>query len=118
MPSAFIPRGMRGSWFAEWQGQRYPCVHKRYRTGDRSQWYEDPSAMPGSPKWDELIGAISETKRVIETDDVVRDDDIHRTKKRTGYIGLWEIGEITITPNPEAEGRSHLRFRFVQRLAG
>jgi len=74
--------------------------------------------MVGDAKWDALIAAISTNRQVIETDDVVRDDDVHRTKERVGYVALWEVDSVEIAPNVEVEGRSHLRFRFVRRIAG
>jgi hypothetical protein len=113
MPSEFKPRGHQGSWFAEWQGKSYPCIHNHWRHG---RVHDDPYARLGIPKWDAFIAAVSEGK-VIETKDVVPPDLKDGTWKRTGYIALWEIDNIEVTPNIECDGCSHLRFRFVRRLA-
>ena len=51
-------------------------------------------------------------RRVIETTDDRRPSGQPR---RTGYVGVWEIDDFQLIPN-YANGRHHLRFRFVRRL--
>jgi hypothetical protein len=114
MSSLFQPRGHRGSWFAEWQGKSYPCIHNHWRRG---RLHDDPYAIPGVPKWDEFIAAILEGK-VIETRDIVPQDLKDGAWIRDGYIALWEIDNIEVTPNTACQGCSHLRFHFARRLAG
>jgi hypothetical protein len=110
----FNPKGHRGSWFAIWQGQPFPCVHKHWHRGD---WYEDPYVEPDiQPKWHAFLAAIKNQGKVIETTDRVPDDERRGSWRRSGYVGLWEIDnyELQSTTDP---GRFQLRFRFAKRLA-
>ena len=113
---AFSPVGRRGSWFADWQGHSYPCVHTRWRTGKGKLLYDDPGVQIGVPKWDQYINAIQELKKAIETSDNVPDDPENGTWRRRGYIGLWMVDDVHVVPNDEVAGRSHLRFSLVKRL--
>jgi hypothetical protein len=116
MASAFRPRGSQGSWFAEWKGESYPCIHNHWRCGERRQWHDDPYAKAGIPKWDDFIAAIFRG-RVIETKDVVPDDLKEGAWKRESYIALWAVDNIEVSPNVEVTGYFHVRFRFAARLA-
>lgn len=114
MPSTFKPRGYRGSWLADWQGERLACVHNHWHRGE---WYNDPYAkLDPHGKWASFISAISSKRKVIETIDDVPEDEHFGIWKRMGYIGLWEVDNIETIPNRDVPGTHHLRFRFAKRL--
>lgn len=115
--SKFQPRGIRGSWFAEYDGQLYPCIHKHWRCGEHKQWHDDPFARPGIPKWNSLIEAIRWDCVVIETADIVPTDILFGSFQRTGYLGLLRIENFELLPNENSEGCFHMRFKFAERLA-
>jgi hypothetical protein len=98
--------GQRGSWFANVNGETLPCVHKHWLKKDL---YHDPNAYrQNSKKWDDLIAAIRDKKRVILTDDNVKDE--LQSFERTGYIAVFEIDDVSL------DGFD-LRFRFTKRTA-
>lgn len=113
----FSPIGSRGSWFATWQGQSYPCVHNYWREGERRQWYNDPHARPGIAKWGEFIAAIRFDCMVIETGDIAPKDFINGSFERVDYKGLFRVDNFEIQPNENTDGLFHLRFRFSERIA-
>lgn len=84
-----------------------PCAHDHwYKKGE----YHDPNAYrtPTKKKWDDLIAAIREQKLVILTKDKVIDE--LSSFDRTGYIGIFEVENVTVTGND-------LRYQFVKRVA-
>lgn len=46
-------KGRQGSWFAEWQGELIPCIHKRWTEG---HWphFIDPGYV-GRAEWGRLL---------------------------------------------------------------
>jgi hypothetical protein len=101
----FKATGSRGEWFAVVDGERLPCVYQYWR---KAYDYDDPHVSPGAP-WPEFIQAISNKCKVVLTSDNVLDPDGFGFE-RTGYIAVFSVGDVRI------EG-SHLRFRFLERLA-
>lgn len=99
--------GARGSWFAEVDGERLPCVHKYWWKNGR---YDDTGLRAG-PKADELVDAIRSRKRVILTDDIPEHDSQGRLTgfTRNGYIAVYSVDEVDFDD-------SGLRFRFIKRL--
>jgi hypothetical protein len=95
--------GIRGSWFADVDGERLPCVHKHWW---RNGVYHDPNAVPGEKKWDDFILAIQQRKRVILTDD---EPWTGGAFVRKGYIAIWDVDNVRI------EG-SDLTFKFTNRV--
>lgn len=115
-------RGERGSWFAEVEGERLPCVHMHWFQF-RTATYDDPWLRPGEAKADELFEALKTTRRAIFTDDKVigtkapsRLDDGTIDKgerplfERTGYRMLYEVAEVVFDQNG-------LRFKCTNKLA-
>jgi hypothetical protein len=106
----FKASGSRGSWFASFDDEQLPCVHKYWLT---KMHHADPNYVAGDKKWDELVDAIFEKKKVILTN-----DEAHQAleKKggmafsRTGYVGVYRIDKIF------ADDES-LRFDLIERLA-
>ncbi|MBB3264042.1 hypothetical protein FHW79_001657 [Azospirillum sp. OGB3] len=96
--------GQRGSWFADVDGERLPCVHQHWVAGNR---YHDPQAIPGEKKWDELIGAIRRG-RVILTKDKVSADQ--RSFKRRGYVAVFAVDDVKVYGND-------LTFRLANRIS-
>ena len=96
--------GTRGSWFAEVGGELLPCVHEYWY---KPPVYDDPHAILGDKKWDELADAISRLKRVVLTKDEPIDGGLGFN--RTGYIAEFEISDFKY-------GDGHLQFRMVRRL--
>lgn len=99
------PVGRRGSWFAKWKGQEYPCVHKYWTEG---HWpsYVDPG-VTDEPHWAPFIDSIKERKTVILTTDNVGPGG--SSFERTGYIALLRVEDVDVVEN-------ELRFRIVDRL--
>ena len=98
--------GVRGSWFAEVDGEALPCVHKYWWSNGR---YHDPFPNDDSKKEEEFVNAIREKQRVILTTDDVFDNG---TKfKRTGYIALYKVANV------QYDTVDGLRFDFKERLA-
>lgn len=96
--------GSRGSWFASIDGEAFPCIHTYwYKAGQ----YDDPHYVAGDSKWEELVEAIRSKGQVILTKDEAIDDGMGFN--RTGYVGLFEVGEVAI------EG-THLRFPLTRRI--
>lgn len=99
------PKGQRGSWFAEHQGRKLPCVHKHWMT--TSGGYCDPGVRLGEGVWDEFIAAIAAGKVVILTSDEVSPGAT--AFKRTGYIATFRVDQVRVSDGA-------LRFEFVERL--
>lgn len=85
MKSKGRPVGHHGSWFAEYQGQRLPCVHAKWQKRGR---YHDPHATLGNAKFRSLFSAICSLRRVIVTADRELKDGQFR---RTGYVAVREV---------------------------
>jgi hypothetical protein len=101
--------GHHGSWFAEANGERLPCVHEYWCKKSNSMVYDDPHFDPTDRKWGELVEAIKTSRRVILTRDEVVNGG--RGFKRLGYIAIFEIDGVATAPD------NHLRFRFTRRIA-
>lgn len=99
-------KGQRGSWFAEVEGQRLPCVHQHWCKNGR---YHDPNVQPGIPPWPEFIDAITRERRVILTRDVAHGSGENIGFTRNGYIAIFAVDDVAL------DGRN-LTFRFTQRL--
>lgn len=101
------PKGLRGSWFAKWQGEELPCVHEYWA---RPAWphHVDPG-VDDNPKWGPFIEAIQRGKRVILTRDKLGPDGLP-IWEREGYIALYRV------ENVEVRG-AELHFDLVERLA-
>lgn len=102
-------RGERGSWFADVNGERLPCVHRHWITGTR---HSDPGYVEGEGQWPAFLDAIKSKQRVVLTND----DPISAPEKksglafnRTGYIAVFKVGNI------EAD-EIGLRFDLVERV--
>jgi hypothetical protein len=119
--SASVPKlkakGERGWWFATIQGtppegihKVIPCVHNRWRGGERNQWYHDPHAVPNEPKWAAFIDAIKTKRQVILTRDSAPEGMKDGVLPRLDYIAVFEINDFEV-------GSDYLRFRFGRRRA-
>ena len=86
------PRGERGSWFAEWDEELFPCVHQYWWTGPNR--YNDPFARPTDKKFQELVAAIKQGHRVILTTDTTEDGG-HRFD-RTGYVAIYDVVNVEL----------------------
>jgi hypothetical protein len=106
----FKPKGKRGSWFAEVNGELLPCVHHYWVTATKAgMTYDDPHYVASSNvQWDQLVAALREKGVAILTKDRTSDGGL--SFERDGYIGLFEIDSVQ-TMN------GHLTFKFVRRLA-
>ena len=103
------PKGKRGSWFAEFRGQRLPCVWKRWKTSDR---YFDSGYEEGLGKWPRFLNALKAEETVLltgysETTDPNKKNGASLARK--GYDSVWKIANITTDD-------SGLRFDFVCKL--
>jgi hypothetical protein len=101
--------GERGSWFANVDGERLPCVHKHWVRG---RVHVDPNFDPSDPKFIELVDAIEREKRVVLTNDnaiVSPEKKSGIGFERTGYIAVFEVDDVTTGP----EG---LRFELRNRI--
>lgn len=100
------PFGQRGSWFANWNGENLPCVHKHWTKGIWPH-HNDPG-VTDDVKWIPFIESIKNGERVILTDDHVTDDG-QLSGSRKGYIALWRVANV------ERRG-NELHFDFVEKL--
>jgi hypothetical protein len=103
------PVGNRGSWFAEVDGERLPCVHEFWTKHGR---YDDPGCMPALGKWPKFIKAIKDDRKVLLTRSKVSDAPLRKSGKslaRSKYLSVWEVDEV------EADDLS-LRFRYGRKL--
>jgi hypothetical protein len=95
--------GQRGSWFANVDGERLPCVHEYFYEKSR---YRSP-APENDPQHVALIEAIQATGKVILTKDKVHGDG--EGFERLAYIAVFSVDEIVWENNV-------LTFRFKERL--
>ncbi len=97
-------KGNRGSWFAEVDGERLPCVHLHWLNGGR---YEDPGCMPNVGRWPKFIRAIRDGQRVLVTDgQVILKPGTKSGKAFARKVYLY----VADVENVEADDSS-LRFR-------
>ena len=99
------PKGQMGSWFAIWNGEKFPCVHERWTRGTWPE-YVDPE-VDDQPEWAPFIAALQEGHKALLTTSEIPPDG--GAWHRTGYIALYEIEGV------RREG-DVLRFKFVRRL--
>jgi hypothetical protein len=91
--------GERGSWFANVNGERLPCVHKHWVSGSV---HLDPGYDPDNPKFVELVGAIRNLGKVVLTKDAVEPSSVNKggfAFQRTGYIAVFEVGDVVTDEN-------------------
>ncbi len=103
--SARLPRGHAGSWFAEWEGEKLPCVHARWVEG---RWpnYLDPKC-DGRPKWDKFIAALKNGRKAILT--TSHPPDRNGIMRRKSYVGVWEVHGVDVSDG-------ELRFTFGKQV--
>ena len=97
-------KGNRGSWFAEVDGERLPCIHEYWLKNGR---YNDPGCMPSSGRWPKFIKGVRDGRAILTRSRVTNDSSNKSGKRvaRTGYIGVVRIADV------EADNKS-LRFRI------
>ena len=95
------PVGHPGSWFADVDGERLPCVHDYWFKGKPMRYCDPHAANDG--KWVEFIEVMKSTRRVLNT----RENEDGR---RTGYICIFNIENVRF----DADG---LCFDVVSREA-
>lgn len=100
-----VPKGHPGSWFAEWEGIKLPCVHQHWTKGTWPK-YVDPG-LNDRPEWRGFIEALETQKRVILTTSHEPDDQ--GIRRRKSYVGIFEI------ENVQVEGDC-LSFDFIKEL--
>lgn len=100
------PKGKRGTWFAEWNGESLPCVHDYWSKGIWPS-YCDPHVDENS-NWGPFIEAIKSGKKVILTNDVP-DADGNPSGNRKDYIALFTVENVRVDGGK-------LKFDFVERL--
>lgn len=100
------PKGIRGSWFATWKGERIPCVHEHWTRGIWPHHLD--AGVDGSSKWEPFIRAIVDGKKVILTDDKLGPDG-EPSGDRNSYIALYRVENVELRGN-------ELHFDFVERL--
>ena len=85
--------GEQGSWFAEVNGARLPCIHNYWL---KRLHYCDPGVRPGEKQWDEFIAAIQAGGEVILTNSSPNESGIF---ERKGYICAWKVSPPQVTEN-------------------
>ena len=88
------PIGARGSWFAVWQGDKLPCIHKCWVKAEAGHLHYCDPEVSDEWEWPAFIEAIEEKRRVILTEDVV--DQNGFPKKRKGYIAIFQVDNIEV----------------------
>ncbi|MWV29212.1 hypothetical protein [Aurantiacibacter rhizosphaerae] len=96
------PKGRAGSWFAEWDGENLPCVHKFWTEGIWPEYAD--KGFDDRPEWGPFIEALQEKGRAILTTSHPQDAD--GNWRRKSYIGIWSVSDVRVTDNKE------LRFTF------
>lgn len=101
------PKGLRGSWFADWKGENLPCVHACWcRTGHGKMSYLDPH-VGNDPKWGPFIAAIEAGGKVILTNDELGEDG--QPFRRTSYVASYSVQNVQVIG-------TNLTFDFIKRL--
>jgi hypothetical protein len=100
--------GTIGSWFADVDGERLPCVHEYWYCPPD---YSDPEANPGHPRFEEIVDEIRSKGRVIMQKDKppYKNSDNKTILLRDGYIAVFAVDAIEFDKNG-------LRFRVTKRL--
>ena len=98
-------KGERGSWFANVNGERLPCVHQYWITGTQHRSFR---TIQNGAKDLALVKAIRELKKVVVTTDIVFDEGCEF--ERTGYVGVFAVDNVDWR-------RGELVFDLVERLA-
>ena len=95
-------RGERGSWYADVEGERLPCVHdKNMKPGG---WYRAPA--DADPSHLALLEAIRSCGRVVvRKSERISDDAAWESK---GYIGVFDVADAIIEDG-------EFQFRFLRR---
>ncbi len=99
------PKGHPGSWFAEWNGEKLPCVHQHWTKGSWPQ-YVDPG-FDGRSKWDAFIEALKRGKKAILT--TSHPPDASGKRRRKSYVGIYSIDDVETS-------NGQLRFTFKDQL--
>lgn len=106
-------KGRQGWWFAQVDDIALPCLHKTWLKGLN---YHDPfkrhEGKGLEKKINEAVDAIVVGRQVIlTTDNEERDHKGEITSfERTGYIGVFEVDDVTYSAN------DGLRLRLTKRL--
>ena len=97
------PKGQQGSWFAKWEGEDLPCVHRHWT---KRCWpaYLDPN-VDDRPEWPHFIEALATGGKAILTTSHIEGNKW----RRANYVAVWEIADV-VAENGE------LRFTFVRPL--
>ena len=101
------PKGTRGSWFADWNGESLPCVHDHWTKGIWPH-YCDPH-VSDDKRWVPFIEAIRNSKTVILKNDKLDADGLP-SGNRNSYIALFRVENVALRG-------SELHFDFVERLS-
>ena len=95
-------KGVRGTWYAEVNGERLPCIHdKNMKNG----LYRAPKA--DDDRHAQLLADIVDTGKVIMRKSERDDESQPWTSK--GYIAVWSVSDAKIEDG-------ELTFQFVDRL--
>jgi len=103
------PKGHRGSWFADVDGESLPCVWVHWKNSLR---YNDRGHLPGIGRWPRFVNAIEDGGKVLLTGNTVTNAPGYKSGvalARKGYLSIWEVDSV------EADDAS-LRFEFLRRL--
>ena len=101
-----VPKGHPGSWFAEWQGESLPCIHKHALRKGR---YVD-EGVTDHPAWPRFIAELREKQRAILTTSHPPGDD--GIRRRKSYVGICEIGDVEVANGIMAFAVKSLLHRF------
>lgn len=93
-------KGSQGSWYAEIDGTKFPCVHSRFLDGLS---YYDP--VEGVPLPEDYVEAISDGLVILTKSKAIDGGGF----KRSGYIALFRVADVDA-----ADGK--LRFRLAERV--
>jgi hypothetical protein len=85
------PKGRRGSFFAQFNGELLPCVFERWKNGEH---YLDPGAKPSWRRWAKYFAAIRDGQKVILTTQKVLENGLF---KRTGYKAIYSVSECRMS---------------------
>lgn len=85
------PEGKRGSWFAKWKGEEYPCVHRCWTKGNWPR-YLDPG-MDDNPKWGPYVESLKLGHAILTEDEL---DEAGNPINRTGYVGLYRVENVEV----------------------
>lgn len=100
-----VPKGHPGSWFAEWEGEKLPCVHQHWTKGSWPK-YVDPG-LDDRPEWRGFIAALEAQKRAILT--TSHEHDESGVRRRKSYVGVFAIDNVSVDGN-------RLMFDFIKEL--